>query len=74
MTKQRTSNINTTTKTTQQRKKVNRPKKSLADKDYKRPETNKNIKREVLLLMQICLQETIMITNSNLLYVYVHLA
>ena len=34
----------------------------------------KNIKREVLLLMQICLQETIMITNSNLLYVYVHLA
>ena len=27
-----------------------------------------------MLLMQICLQETIMITNSNLLYVYVHLA
>ena len=44
VTKQRTSNINTTTKTTQQRKKVNRPKKSLADKDYKRPETNKKYK------------------------------
>ena len=28
----------------QQRKKVNRPKKSLADKDYKRPETNKKYK------------------------------
>ncbi|MCH5267551.1 MAG: YidC/Oxa1 family membrane protein insertase [Lachnospiraceae bacterium] len=45
--KQRTSNIDKSkTKTSQSatRKKVNRPKKSLADKDFKRPETNKKYK------------------------------